>query len=214
MSRLSSSNLFGNLYDPDRNKTSAVFNQNPTGRSGQASSFAAAQQAARDKESRQRQEAMAAAEAQNQAVIQEAQAADQRREQAQAQAFREQEFKLQEARFNNDKAVDAQKLEEARRAAAATEAFQQNQNRLSVNQSRGANPLNELRFGSLTSSGSNNAPMGTTPGNILLNGRKPGRMIHNQLGITGGSFGGGRASAFGSGAKGTIGGGHSQYFSQ
>ena len=132
MSRLSSSsNLFGSLYDPDRNRTSSVFNQNPTGRAGQAASFAAAQQAERDKQVRQRQEAMAAAEAQNQAVMQEASAAAQRREQARQEALQEQELKLRQAQFDNQRAVEAQQLEEQKRAAAATQAFQQNQTRLS-----------------------------------------------------------------------------------
>ena len=43
MSRLgSSSNLFGNLYRDDIDRTTSVFNQNPTGRAGQAASFVAA----------------------------------------------------------------------------------------------------------------------------------------------------------------------------
>lgn len=128
MSRLgSSSNLFGNLYRDDRDRTTSVFNQNPTGRAGQAASFAAAQQSALDKQNRQRQEAIAAATAQQQAVGQEATAAQQRQETARTEAFREQEFKLAEAKFQNQKAVELQQLEEQKRAAAAQNAFQRNQ---------------------------------------------------------------------------------------
>ena len=130
MSRLgSASNLFGNLYRDDRDRTTSVFNQNPTGRAGQAASFAAAQQSELDKQNRQRQEAIAAATAQQQAVSQEATAAQQRQETARTEAFREQEFKLAEAKFQNQKAVELQQVEEQKRAAFAQNAFQQNQQR-------------------------------------------------------------------------------------
>jgi len=130
MSRLGGINLFGSLYDPEKNRrVTQVFNQNPTGRAGQAASFAAAQEAERQRQQQQAAAAQAAAQQQQQQVQQEAQAAQQRQEAARQQALQEQEFKLREAQFNNDRAVQAQQLEEQKRAARATEAAQQNQQR-------------------------------------------------------------------------------------
>lgn len=130
MSRLSGG-LFGSLYDPERNRrTTSVFNQQPTGVGGQAASFAAAQEAERARQAQQLAAAQAAAQQQQQAVAAEAAAAQQRQEQARATAQQEQEFKLRQAQFENEKAIEAQRLAESKRAANATEAARQNQQRL------------------------------------------------------------------------------------
>ena len=131
MSRLSGG-LFGSLYDPERNRrTTSVFNQQPTGVGGQAASFAAAQEAERARQAQQLAAAQAAAQQQQQQVASEAAAAQQRQEQARATAQQEQEFKLRQAQFDNERAIEAQKLAESKRAANATEAARQNQQRLS-----------------------------------------------------------------------------------
>lgn len=129
MSRIGSNNLFGSLYDPDKARINAVFNQNPTGQAGQAASFAAAQQSERDKQARQTQQAQQDAIQQQQQVASEATAAQSRYEQAQQQAQQEQQFKLQEAQFNNTRTIQAQQLAEQKRAASAQEAYYQNQQR-------------------------------------------------------------------------------------
>lgn len=182
MSRLSG--LFGGLYRDDRyNRGNTVTNQ-VTGPAGQAASFAAAQESERARQAQQLAEAQAAANQQQQAIAAEATAAQQRQTDARNQATQEQELKLREAQFQNDRAIETQKLAESKRAALATEAYRQNQNRLSTPNPRGSNPLRELQFGSLTSSSSNKAPMGSAPGNILLAGRQAGHMIHQQLGLS------------------------------
>jgi len=131
MARLSGG-LFGSLYDPERNRrTTSVFNQQPTGVGGQAASFAAAQESERARQAQQLAAAQAAAQQQQQQVASEAAAAQQRQEQARATAQQEQEFKLRQAQFENDKAIQAQQLVESKRAANATEAARQNQQRLS-----------------------------------------------------------------------------------
>lgn len=199
MSRIGSGNLFGSLYDPDKRRINAVFNQNPTGQAGQATSFAAAQQSQRDQQARQLAEAQAAAQQQQQQIAAEATAAQQRQQDARQTAMQEQDFKLRQAQFENQRAIEQQQLEESKRAAYAQEAARQNQQRSKTTTNRGSNPLNELQFGSLTSS-SNKAPMGSQPGNIFLAGRQPGQMLHQQLGLNTGAFGSSRGSAFGSGA--------------
>lgn len=184
MSRIGSGNLFGSLYDPDKRRINAVFNQNPTGQAGQATSFAAAQQSQKDQQARQLAEAQAAAQQQQQQIAAEATAAQQRQQDARQTAMQEQDFKLRQAQFENQRAIEQQQLEESKRASYAQEAARQNQQQASRQVARGANPLNELQFGSLTSNANNNAPMGSKPGNILMAGRQPGQMLHQQLGLS------------------------------
>ena len=202
MSRLG--NLFGSLYDPTKQRrVNSVVNANPTGIAGQAASFAAAQQAEQQRQAQRLQEAQAAANQQQQAVEAEAAAARQRQEQARSTALQEQEFKLRQQQFENDRAIQQQELEEQKRAARAQEAFRQGQQAQQGRLNRGSNPMNQIQFGSLTGGTVNSTNrLGTQPGNMLLAGRKPGQMLQQQMGMnTGrrgrmGAFGNGRAGAF------------------
>jgi hypothetical protein len=129
MSRIGAGNLFGSLYDPNRDRINAVFNQNPTGQAGQATAFAAAQAAQKQKQQQQLAAAQAAAQQQQQQIQAEASSAQQRQEQARQTAMQEQEFKLRQAQFENDRATQAQQLAEQKRASYAQEAARQNQQR-------------------------------------------------------------------------------------
>lgn len=166
MSRLSGVGLFGSLYDPERNRrVTQVFNQNPTGRAGQAASFAAAQEAERQRQQQQLQAAQDAARQQQQQVKQEAEAAQQRQEAARQQALQEQEFKLRQAQFNNDRAIQQQQLEEQKRAARAQEAARQNQERAA----RGTNRQQQYQ----RAVGGNNASKAMVNHNARLKGQLP-----------------------------------------
>jgi hypothetical protein len=86
--------------------------QNPIGRLGQLSNFAALEQAAQARTAQQKQAAEQAAQQFGQLAQQEASAAEQRAQVARSQQLQEQQQRLEQERFNQQLALQRQQLEE------------------------------------------------------------------------------------------------------
>ena len=86
--------------------------QNPIGRLGQISNFAALEQAGQARTAQQRAQVEAAAQAIDKQVQQEAAAAEQRAQVARSQQLQEQQQRLEQERFNQQLALQRTQLEE------------------------------------------------------------------------------------------------------